>query len=226
LSNSKRFNPAVVFVRIQNRQLINFIIMKRTVRTTGIVIMLLLACNITINAQRGMRGVVDSTRINSARMGTYNFHRQGMGTGTDSLWIKGMRHGKGFDHFYGSRQFMRHPGMYGMGPGMRGGMGRGSMAGFRGGMRPVDRMGSGQRGPGMLMLESIPNVTEKQKKDIADLQKKQTEEMKKFREDMSAKMQAMRESHRQNILNILTDEQKKFLESKNVKVKSVPEKTK
>jgi hypothetical protein len=39
------------------------------------------------------------------------------------------------------------------------------------------------------------------------------EEMDKFREESAAKLQSMREANRKKMLNLLTDEQKKFLES-------------
>lgn len=100
--------------------------------------------------------------------------------------------------------------------GMRGAEGRTEMRGH-------DR---GGRGHGEHMLESIPNITEKQKKDITDLQVKQQDEMKKFRDEMSAKMQSMRDSHRKNIMSILTDEQKKFIESKQPKATTPPATTK
>ncbi len=94
------------------------------------------------------------------------------------------------------------------------------------GMRHADRPGMRQMGPGMMMMESIPNVTEKQKKEIADLRVKQQSEMQKLREESAAKMQTMRETHRKNMMNILTDEQKKFLEAKTVKTDTPPAKTK
>jgi len=37
--------------------------------------------------------------------------------------------------------------------------------------------------------------------------------MKKLREEMSAKMKSLRESNREKIMNLLTDEQKKWFES-------------
>jgi hypothetical protein len=37
--------------------------------------------------------------------------------------------------------------------------------------------------------------------------------MKKFRDEMTAKIQGRREAHRKDILNLLTNEQKKLLES-------------
>ncbi len=61
-------------------------------------------------------------------------------------------------------------------------------------------------------LQSIPNLTDKQKKDIADLRQKQMDEMKKFREETKTKMNEMRESYRNKVKSQLTDEQKKYFD--------------
>jgi hypothetical protein len=114
-------------------------------------------------------------------------------------------------------------GRRGMGPGMRHGMMRGLGPGMGFGMMrgmdrmPMDSTGWLPMGTGRRILESIPNVTEKQKSQIVDLIKTQQEEMKKLREEMTTKMKSIMDSHRKNILNILTDEQKKFIESGAVK---------
>lgn len=107
----------------------------------------------------------------------------------------------------------------GMGPGQRSGMGRGMgpgpINGMRRGMGPMsmNRMGQGRMGYGRL-IEIIPNLTEKQNKDIADLRQKQQDEMKKFRDDMTTKMQGLRESNRKKVMDLLTPEQKKYVESR------------
>jgi hypothetical protein len=105
------------------------------------------------------------------------------------------------------RHFMGHSPMQGM----QGNMGFGMMRGM--GRMPMDSIGRMPMAPGIRMLESIPNVTENQKKQIEDLMNKNQEEMKKLREEMSSKMQSLVDSHRKDVLNILTDDQKKFLES-------------
>jgi Spy/CpxP family protein refolding chaperone len=87
--------------------------------------------------------------------------------------------------------------------GMRRGMG--SMPGDSTGWMPM--------GPGRRMMESIPNVTENQKKQITELMTKHQDELKKLQEEMSSKMQSLMDSHTKDILNILTDEQKKYIES-------------
>ncbi len=94
---------------------------------------------------------------------------------------------------------------------------RGPMNGRRGqmGQGPAWAMNPmGRRGmqPG-IMLNRIPNLTEKQRKEIADLRQKEMSDMMKFREETQTKMQSMRQENRKKIMDLLTDEQKKFLET-------------
>jgi hypothetical protein len=149
----------------------------------------------------------------------FRHHRREM---KESSGMDGMRWGHDLRHFgpmwnmHGRMaQGLRNERMRGMGPGM--GMmrtGRPGMGMMRGtGPMPMDSLSWMPAGPGKRILESIPNVTENQKKQIEDLIKKQQDEMVKFREEMSAKMKNLRDSHRNDILNILTDEQKKFVQS-------------
>ena len=65
---------------------------------------------------------------------------------------------------------------------------------------------------GMRMYENIPGLTDKQKKEIEDLRANQQAEMQKLRDQMSDKMAALRKSHRENIMNVLTPDQKKWVE--------------
>jgi hypothetical protein len=147
----------------------------------------------------------------------------------DSLKMGGMRHGmapmqmnnmgQSMCPMCGMRQQaagnwrqamgMRHRGigMGNMGPGMRmmgNGMGRAGM-----GMNPAT---------GMKIMESIPNLTDKQKKDIAELRQKQQDVMLKFRSDMQGKMKEMRETNRTKVMNLLTDDQKKWFEENTPKL--------
>jgi len=120
-------------------------------------------------------------------------------------------------------QMMGRPGMRGnrgfmpQGPnaGMRGNNMGMPMCGMRRGMAPMgfDRPGIGPMGPGRF-LERLPNITDKQKKEIADLRQKQMDEMKKFQEETATKIKSMREANKAKMMNLLTDEQKKFLESR------------
>jgi hypothetical protein len=119
------------------------------------------------------------------------------------------------------RRYREMYGMHGMmGQGMRNGMMRGM------GRMPKDSTGWTSMAPGIRMLESIPNVSENQKKQIEDLTKKNMDEIKKLREEMFSKMQGIRDSQRKEVLNVLTDEQKKFLESRGNRLNALPEKAK
>jgi Spy/CpxP family protein refolding chaperone len=104
-------------------------------------------------------------------------------------------------------------------PMMRPGMGSGMMRNME--RMPMDSTGWMQPGAGIRILESIPNVTDSQKKQIEDLIKKQHDDMNKLREDMSAKMKDMMTSHRKDMLNILTSEQKKFIENRTGRTENV-----
>lgn len=128
------------------------------------------------------------------------------------MHIRGnFRHNRWMDgnRFQGRRFGMMNDQMAGPGMGMRPWM--------MGNMRrmPNDSTSWMPLGPGRRMLESIPNVTDAQKKQIEDLIMKQQDDMKKLHEEMTAKMKEMMSSHRKDMLNILTAEQKKFLESRN-----------
>jgi len=137
--------------------------MKNLTKITAILLLLFLAGNGSANAQRGMRGDMDSTRMG--------------------------RPGKRMD--YGMRGDFRNAPVCRMRNDMnRGNMGRGRF------------------------IENIPDLTETQKKEIGDLRQSNMEEMKKVREETYEKMKSMREANRSKILNILTEEQKKYLESK------------
>lgn len=126
--------------------------------------------------------------------------------------MRGMGQGRGFGMMGRMDQGMRSPMMRpGMGYGMMGNMGR----------MPMDSTGWMNPGTGRRILESIPNVTDSQKKQIEDLVKKQQDDMKKLREDMSAKMKDMMTSHKKEMLNILTAEQKKFIENRTGKTENV-----
>jgi hypothetical protein len=162
--------------------------MKRNLTIIGLLLVLLIAGNACHNGRHDRRDIRDSAKMIWMKMGQNFRHKRGMPV----MW--GMMH-------HGMRNGM----MRGMGPGMGFGMMRGM------GRMPMDSLGWMPMAPGRRMLESIPNVTDNQKKQIADLNKKQIDEMKKVREEMFSKMQGIMDSNRKDILNILTDEQKKFL---------------
>jgi len=61
-------------------------------------------------------------------------------------------------------------------------------------------------------MENIPNLTDQQRKDIADLRQKQKDEMQKLKGEVQKKLESLRESHKTKVMNLLNDEQKKWLE--------------
>ncbi|MGB8489957.1 MAG: hypothetical protein WCE64_02775 [Bacteroidales bacterium] len=125
----------------------------------------------------------------------------------DSMMMRRMnRSGMGMmNHrmYQGAGFGMRHPYMHGY---YGGGMDRR--------MNPMWGSDIGMARPygGMRMFENIPGLTDKQKTEIEDLRANQQAEMQKLRDQMSDKMAALRKSHRENIMNILTPDQKKWVE--------------
>jgi hypothetical protein len=188
--------------------------MKNSGKITGMLLMLFIAGNLSLSAQRGMRGMrPDSAGMNRMRMEQRQMPM--MMQYQDSLRMGGMHHGmapmqrNNMDRFMCPMNEMgRQPRGMGQYQGM-GQMGRGMQM-----MSPgMGHMGRGMgMGPGMRVMDNIPNLTDKQKKDIADLKGKQFAEMEKLRIDMQSKMKEMREAHRAKVMDILTPEQKKWVE--------------
>ena len=196
--------------------------MKNTVKITGMLLMLLLASSFSLSAQRGMRGMrPDSAGMRGMRMERMHSHM--MMQHPDSVKMGGMHHGMSPMQMNHMHQFMfpmcmmrrqmagngqrgiwmnKAPEMRRMGRGMR--MMAPGMQHPAVGMQPL--------APGMRVMENVPKLTDKQKKDIADLRLKQQEEMQKFRSEMQEKMNDIRESHKTKVLNLLTDDQKKWVE--------------
>jgi len=213
--------------------------MKRFQIITGIFLLLFLAANAPLDAQRGMRGMrMDSLRIHrmdSMRMGrmgmrsdsvSARFLRPGMGPGRDGFGRRGM--GPMWNGPMANRMYMWNSPMgRGMGPVWMGPMHRNmgpawwgpawwapSGRGFD--SANVNRMRHNGMGMGLgsFFPDSIPGITPKQKAALKDLREKNQGEMKKFREDMASKMQSMREEHRKGMMDLLTPEQKKWVESR------------
>jgi len=174
--------------------------MKRVVILSGFLLVVLLAGSGCHNMRHNRGDMRDDERMMRMRMRMDQSYRHNSGMRNEVINDMHPRLG-----------MMRgmHPGM-----GMRNGMG---------GM-PMDSIGWMPFGTGRRMLESIPNVTENQKKQIEDLAKKNMDEIKKLRDEMSSKMKDLMDSHRKDVLNILTSEQKKFIESKQDRKFSLPEK--
>jgi hypothetical protein len=163
--------------------------MKKVGITTGLLLLLLIAgsgCRHERSERGSMRQHPGMTHMRMERNFPYSRH------------MRGIR-----DHMASEDTYGRMRGMWYMdhGMGMMGGMGR----------MPMDSVGGMPFGAGRRMLGSIPNVTESQKKQIEDLMVKNQEEMKKLREEMSSKIKNLMDSHRKEVLNILTEEQKKFI---------------
>lgn len=161
--------------------------MKSNVKILAIMLILAVTGSMTLDAQpgmRGMRGIRGMRPDSTVKGGMDRMQMPGMG----------MHRGMGMmnDNFTPPAE-MRHRQQ---GPGQRGMMGQ-----FGRRMRP-----------GMSGLNNIPNLTDKQKKDIADLKGKQQAEMEKLRIDMQSKMKELREAHRAKVMSLLTDEQKKWVE--------------
>ena len=174
--------------------------MKQIIKITGILLLLILAGNVNLQAQRGMRGMRDTTRM--VRPGMRNdIRQQPLPPRFNNRPMYGWGRRIGPMGWQGHNNFMR-PGMRGYGPGP------GRMQQFGPAFRPQ------QPGRGFNAVDNIPGLTEKQKNEIAALQKKQQEEMKALRDEAAGKMQSLRENHRKNIMNLLNDEQKKFVESR------------
>ena len=182
-------------------------------------LIILLSVSSSLIAQRGARGMMrDSSGMD--RMMRERMRMPLLQYPPDSLHMREMRPGMG--HFWmnpGGRGWRQMPGY-----GMRRGFGPGPNYGMRRGMGQAWMDQTWRHGMGMNrpLLDMIPNLTEKQKKEIADLRQQQQDEMKKLREEMSAKVQSLREAHRTRILNLLTGEQKKWLEENTPKLNNLP----
>jgi hypothetical protein len=177
--------------------------MKRGITIAGLLFVLLIAGSGCHRFERRqMRGYAGMHMNMNQRFGHQRWMsgmRESMFQGRHFGMMRGQ--GSGFGMMGGMDQGMSSPMM-------RHGMGYGMMRNM-----PGDSTGWMQMATGRRILESIPNVTESQKKQIEDLIKSQQDDMKKLREDMSAKMKDMMASHRKDMLNILTAEQKKFIEN-------------
>jgi hypothetical protein len=183
--------------------------MKRSITLIAILLMLLSLGNGCRNMHHRPGVSKDNT--------TMNFRGRGMDMRHN--WGDGQRHMGRFMPGGPGRGMRGMQGGMGMGPEGMGRMGqmwgRSPMNGMGRGMGPmaVGRMDQGQMGPGRI-IDNIPDLTDKQRKDIADLRQEQQIEMIKFRGEMAARMESMREANKTKMMNLLTDEQKKFVESK------------
>ena len=184
-------------------------------------------------ASRIMQNRRPNSPMFNMRRGNNQRMQPGMGQGMRRGMGPGMHPGMGQGMGPGMQQGMRR----GMGPGMQPGMRGGMMPGMNGnvgngqgsGMMRRMQPGSGYNnsntngqssanssladplGSGGIFIDNIPNVTEKQKKEFADLKLKQQEEMAKMRSEMAAKIKSTIEAQRSKMLDLFTKEQKKYI---------------
>jgi Spy/CpxP family protein refolding chaperone len=179
--------------------------MKSTLKITVILLVLMTAGSFSLSAQQGMRGMrSDSTRMAMHRRNNMPMHQ--MMPGQDSVMHRRMDRGMGPGGMRGMAPMCGMQGRFSC-PCMDMRMMRSEMMhrGMRGGFGPGER-------PGMPMIGRIPDLTDKQRNEIADLRQKHQDEMQKFRSGMQEKMKAMRDANRKEIMNLLTPDQKKWLE--------------
>jgi hypothetical protein len=91
--------------------------------------------------------------------------------------------------------------------------------------RGPGEMFPGSRDGGLMRFDRIPGLTDAQRKEMTDLRLKHMQDMDKFREETFAKMQDLREKNRKEMMNILTPEQQKSLESSSSRSESAPPST-
>jgi hypothetical protein len=148
------------------------------------------------NTHRGMR----------ERQSTEFYHQKGM----DQRGMRGKEGRTDMPVRRGMRQGMEQ-GQMGE---MRRGMNQGQMNGMERNMgtMPMDSMRGGNMGHERTM-GIMPALSEKQRKEIAELRQKQQEELNKLRREMSAKINALIQDQRDKVMELLTPEQKKFFET-------------
>lgn len=179
--------------------------------------LLLIGLSSSVSAQRG-RGS-DSTSIHGFR-GEMRMRQMPHPKEIQDTLRKGMRPGYGYGYGRmapGSRgewvmPFHRIP--YGYGPGY---FGPGRMPNpdlfrfyRRGFIPPAMRPGT----PQDHFIYRIPDLTDKQKKELDSIRDKFSKEMDKFLEENRKKAEVMRKSHLEKINSLLTPEQKKWLEER------------
>lgn len=193
--------------------------MKANFKLASILLALMIAGSSVLSAQGGKGSTVDTTMLKQMQMRMH--HDRDMYQKPDSAMMRGM----GSGHMMGMGNNQMGPGqmMPCMCPCMRM-MGGAMNRGFRHQQTFMEPGEGGNPAPGQpemgfnhhrmdrMMIMDIPNLTVKQKKDIEDLRQKQQTEMQKMRDENQKKMESMRESHRNAIMNLLTPEQKKWME--------------
>ena len=181
--------------------------MKRSRKIAGLSLILAIAFSTAIMAQRPMKESSDTLwKTRPDRNMQQRQWRGGPGGKRDSISFERGHRNFMPGRFQGPMQGMGQGGQFGMGP--RGGFG----------MRGMQQSGWAKEGmmpmsPFFMQAEALPSLTDKQRSDIDALRKKQTDEMRKLFDDFTCKMRTLREENRKKIKDLLTDEQKKQIES-------------
>jgi hypothetical protein len=173
--------------------------MKNMKKIAGILAILLVAGSLSLPAQRGNRGM----RSDSLKMKCDSTFMRMHGR---QIMTKGMRHDSlnmrqgSFGRWQGYRSMQQGRGMRQMNQRsemIARGRGQGDMM---------------RRNPGMRTMESIPNLTDKQKEELTKLREENRAKMQKLRDEQQKEVKEIRDSNTEKVKSILTDEQKKWLE--------------
>ena len=192
--------------------------MERTGRITLIAAMLLSAGILSADAQRDMRSIEDTSRI--TRSGRYMDLDQirPMRQIPDSIRMRidrgimgPYRYAPGRD----IRDFQMNGWRREYYPGIREGYGRYQfrMDRFHPGRDRIQRAPVPRARIDRPYIERLPGLTDKQREELNYIRQKQVEEMRKFREENLQRMEKFREENRKIMLDILTPEQRKWIES-------------
>jgi len=191
---------------------------KRMKIIAAVFLMALIGSNCQLNAQRGTRGFMRDSlmkdRSDTAFSERMRMQRFPMNERYRNYGIRDMRNfhdRRGFS-YYGHMD--RRSGFYRPAPAGRGFY---RMPEYpyrrRADSAFMDRPGRLYQGRQGYIPENIPDITGDQKEKIRELMEKNRSEMSKFRDETAAAMRKMREQHKEKLFEILTPEQKKWLES-------------
>jgi hypothetical protein len=201
---SNRYKGWKTIIKMNNNKTMK---MKMSVKIMGMLLILLMgSISGSLYAQRGIRSVRDTLRMNRPGRGV-DIRPERYRQRLDSIMPRGFRPYYQPGWIGPGRQFTKPGSRFGM----RGFNWSGPMFGFGRGMGPIwmDRPVRGRIWRDRPLIEKIPGLTEKQKEEISDLLKKQQEEMQKLRDETGIKMNELRKAHREKIMNLLNEEQKK-----------------
>lgn len=202
--------------------------MKVTDIFLGTAIVLLIAGSSTLTAQ-GVTEVnaVDTNKLKDMQL--HMNHPQDIYQNPDSTMMKGNRpaHMMGMEHPMGPGNMMqgmqkcmcpRMRMMTDMRPelGIQGMNGRMSHQPARSNPHQECQQAMGMRpqhqGTGARVLQNIPDLTDRQMKELEKLRQRQQEDIRKLKEENQKRMSSMREKQREALMNILTPEQKKWMD--------------